>query len=896
MKKFVVRPYATMKVRDVLSYLDTSERGLSYDVAQERLRVFGSNVLPSDKKRSRIMLFLRQFHSPLVYIIMVTAGTSVVIGHASDAFFMVIVVLINTLVGFIQEDKAEKALASLKKTMERQAVAVRGGRPQEINVTEIVVGDIIQVTAGDYIAADGRLLYADRMTTNEAVLTGESESVVKKSAPLEDVRGIGDQNNMLFTGSYVAQGDGKYIATQTGSDTELGRIASLVRNQETVKEPLTQEFEHLSRVIGVSVLIGIVFFAIIGIMRGQTIDEVFVTATALVVSAIPEGLLPAVTMVMVFGVRRLAKKRALVRRLNATETIGAITAICTDKTGTITEGEMQASIVAVSGDAIKRSQWQQEERRKIDHFTELNDWEKVLCVGAIVNDAFIEKKTKSETLGESQSEIILRGRSTDKALLNAGLEAGFIREQFFAQYELLDKIPFSSERKFAARIYKSMNTDEIVVCAIGAPERIMERANLSSVGKDMHDQYEKLAGDGLRVLACGWQTVQEKDLEKVFDAIHMDVKELIYGGLIGIEDPVRESAREALATAKKAGIRSLIVTGDHASTVQAIVGKLGWNVSDDEIYTGAQVDVMGENQLRDVVMKASIFARVEPVHKIRIVKALQEQGEIVAMVGDGINDAPALKAAHVGISMGNGTDMTKNVADIVLLDSSFATVIGAIEQGRAIFDNIRRIIIYLVADNFSALFVFFVAMLLGYPLPLLAAQILWINLVEDSLPNIALTTERDTEGIMSMPPRKPGEPILSTLHKKFISWIFAISALAAVGIFFVTMQMTGDIDLARTMTFVMIAFDSLALTYILRSFHKSVFRTTIFENRWINIATAVALGLLVLGVTWKPLMNMLGTVYLSVGQWCIIIVITFIEVVILEYAKKKIFGSNKNAK
>ncbi len=905
MKKFAHKAYSTMETSAVLQYLDTSEKGLARDIASERLRVFGENSLPKDRKKSRLVLFLRQFHSPLVYIILVAAVVSIVIGHHSDAFFILIVVFINTIVGFFQEDKAEQALAALQGSMTHQAVVLRGGKPYEVDVKELVVGDIVRVSAGDYVAADGRMLYGDHVATHEAVLTGESESVRKKADTLSHVKGIGDQFNMFFAGSYIAEGDGAYVVTETGADTELGKIASLVRNQKQASEPLKQEFARLSHVIGGCVLVAIAFFAVIGIMRGQTVQEVFITSTALVVSAIPEGLLPAVTMVMVFGVRRLAKQRALVRKLSSTETIGAITTICSDKTGTLTEGEMRVETVLTGsgrltdvhvGDHIVP-------QRASIAFDALNSVERVLLIGSLVNDAFVEEEgLLVENDVQKSTTPVVRGRSTDKALLLGGMRHGLIPDVFLADHALVAKIPFSSERKFASRIYKNLATDDHYVFVVGAPERIFDRSShvvlddgriVRTDHKDvvaLEKQRQTLTDQGLRVLACGWRKVDSSALGDVYDRAAMEVRAIHLLGYIGVEDPVRLEAQDALSVAKEAGIRPLIVTGDHAMTVRAIIAKLGWNVSADEICTGDVVEKMDQEELRSRVQTTSIFARVAPVHKIRIVKALQDNGEIVAMVGDGVNDAPALKAAHVGISMGNGTDITKNVADMVLLDSSFATIIGAIEQGRAIFENIRRIIIYLVSDNFSALFIFFVAMILGFPLPLLAAQILWINLIEDSLPNIALTTEKDTKGIMKIPPRRVGEPILSRLHKQFMIVIFVISGLAAVGVYFWMLQYTDDIALVRTVTFALIAFDSLALTYVLRSFRRSIFRRDLFHNQWINYAVAVSFLFLLAGIYVSPLTQFLGTVALSPIHWIVIVAVTVIEVIVFEFAKKRIFA------
>jgi len=639
------------------------------------------------------------------------------------------------------------------------------------------------------------------------------------------------------------------------------------------------------------VLFGILLFALLGFLRGQSLIDLFVTATALVVSAIPEGLLPAVTIVMIFGVRRLAQKKALVRRLGVTETIGAISVICTDKTGTLTTGQMRVSHVLTGTNELFENHTKNEQ-----HITTSPIHLRALEIGGIVNDAFVQNPH------EELEKWSLQGRPTDQALLLAALQAGIDVEKMTQKHKRLARIPFSSARKFAAHVYANATTQTATLFVLGAPEIILRDAEHVMLDADtttaltkkkreqLHARLEELTRQGLRVVACAQKTLQRNELKKKDTSY---IKELSLVGFIAIKDPVRDDVKTSLARAKKAGIRPLIITGDHAQTAVAIIRALDWYVAPEHICTGKELEEMSASALQKAVEHMIIFARVSPEHKIRIVHALQERGEIVAMVGDGVNDAPALKAAHVGISMGGGADLTKSVADIVLLDSSFTTIIDAVEQGRVLFDNIRRIIIYLLADDFSELFLFFVAMLFGLPLPLVAAQILWINLVEDSFPNIALTTEQDTKGIMDVPPRKQNEPIIAPSYKKFMFVIFVVSGIAAVGLFLGTLFLTQNLALAQTSTFILIAVDSLAMVYVLRSFRRSIFRRDIFANHYINWAVLFSLFLLVLALLFAPLRSILHTTVLSPMVWLLIGGITFAEILIIEYAKKHFFFAHK---
>ncbi len=894
MKKISPKPYFMMSSSASLLHLQSSEKGLSDFDASGRLTTFGKNILPEQKKMSRMRLFFRQFNNPLIYIVTAAAVISFVIGHHIDAGFIMFVVILNAIVGFVQENKAEESLKKLQDSVQQHVRVIRSGQKKKILSSDVVVGDIIDLMSGDRVVADGRLIEITDLTINESMLTGEWHDVVKKIDIIEDDVIISDQDNMVFAGTSVTQGHGLAVVTATGIDTEIGKISHFVKETEEPQTPLQKKFAHFSKIIGAAVFVAILAFSAIGIWRGESIQDIFIASTALIVSAIPEGLLPAITIVLIFGMRRLAKKRALVRKLNASETMGAITTICTDKTGTLTRGEMRVSHVLTGSNELLDFDGCSNEVCLDD--TTLVGHVKALTIAAIVNDAYIENRQ------EDLSNMKIQGRPTDKALLMAGVQVGIDVEKFRREYKLIDQELFKSATKYAIRVHELPN-DKVRVMMLGAPEQVLERVSHidvndvrmpinSTEGERLKKTFEKLTGRGLRVLACSERILTRDTFERLEKDEQYNSMSLV--GYIALNDPLRDDVEKSLQKAENAGIKLIVITGDHAITASAVMTELGHRVIKQNICIGVELDDLSDSEIQEKVKNTEIFARVLPEHKIRIVRALQANSEIVAMVGDGVNDAPALKAADVGISVGNGTDITKEVSDIILLDSSFSTIIAAIEQGRVIYENIRRILIYLIADDFSELFLFFVAMLFGWPLPLLPIQILWINLIEDSFPNIALTTEYDSKGLMDEPPRDPNASIITKSYKTFMIIVFAVSGIAATFLFWVVYRITQDIEVARTATFILIAFDSLIFVYSIRSFRQYVFRKDIFSNMYVNLAVLVSLSLLIASLYVPMLMNFLGTVSLDVTILVTIGVITFIEMIIFEASKGILFIQKKS--
>ncbi|HBI17221.1 MAG TPA: hypothetical protein DDY52_03715 [Candidatus Moranbacteria bacterium] len=879
-----MKEFYTLSAREVFNKLKSSQKGLTQKEFEKRLIRNGENKLPEKQNNAVFKILISQFKNPLVIVILVAMFFSFLIGHIMDAFFIVFVVFVNATVGFVQEFKAEKVLKKLSQSVKFYCRVLRDGRKKEELSSNLVTGDVVFLNEGDKIPADGRVVKSNGLKINESALTGEWLSIDKIEDSIKEEVALAERKNMVYMGGIVEGGSGEFVVTATGVDTELGKISQLVKNEDSPVTPLQEKLLHLSKILAACVLAAIGIFATIYIIRGESLYDVFITSIALVVSAIPEGLLPAITVILVLAMKRLVTKKALIRKLNATEGMGVISAICTDKTGTLTKGEMQVSHI-LTGTAELLGE--KGNLKNIYNSAGLETHLRVLEIVALVNDAYIENPQ------DEFAKIIIRGRHTDSALLMASVQAGIEKEKLEKKFKLLQKIDFNSSNKYAARIYKTEN-NKIIICFLGSPEVVLGKSkqihldNKSSLIDEKkrlelgHD-VEKLTKQGLRVLACAWKEIEENEYEKKDYTFFLD--DLDFMGFVALKDPIRKDVKKSLEIAKKAGIKTFVITGDHKNTAKAIVNELGMNVNEDEILEGWELDKLSDKKLAKIIEKIIIFARVSPEHKIRIVRALQENGEIVAMVGDGVNDAPAIKASNVGISVGTGTDIAKEVSSIVLLDNSFSVIVKAIEQGRVARENIKRTVIYLIADDFSELFLFFFAVIVGLPFPLYPIQILWINLVEDSFPNIALTTENNTDGIMDEKPINPKEPLIGKFYKKFIFAVFAVSGLSAASVFYLFYNLTGDIDKARTVIFALVAFDSLTFAYIIKSFKHSVFNPITFSNKYLNWSIGWALVVLIGGIHIPFFQSILKVSPIGMKEWGIVLGVSLTELLILEIAK-----------
>lgn len=885
----MTRPWHSVTLDTVFQTLETSERGLASVETEKRLRTHGRNVLPRERSYSKLRLFIRQFNSPLIFILLVASGISLYLKHYSDTIFIVIVLLLNTSVGFYQENKADASLKALRSMVRISARVLRDGNRKEVDSTELVPGDIVYLKRGDKVPADARLIEQKGLRVDESSLTGEWVAVSKSVGELPENTPLAERTAMVYMGSIVEDGSAIAVVTDTGSQTAIGAIVSLLKETKERPTPLQKKISLLSEWIGGFILVVVVLVTVLGYVRGEPFSDIFVTALALAVSAIPEGLLPAVTIILALGMRRILKENGLVRKLIANETLGSVTVICTDKTGTLTEGRMQVSHILTGTHELLNNT--HEPRIDGVHANGFESHSIALKTAVLSNDAFIENPD------DAFHEWIVRGLPTEQAFLIAGMHAGFSRKTLEQKYARLDRLEFNSESKYSASLYGDHDGKKTLYVT-GAPEVLFTRSAhfhvdgaLEDIGSDMHKKLlaklESLTTQGLRVVACAYREFPKSAVLK--DSLEENINHLTLVGYIALKDPLREDARDSIAIARGAGIRTVIITGDHRLTAQSIANEAGIIATDEMILEGKDLDALSEEELIEKVPTVTIYARVSPSHKLRIVQALQKHREVVAMLGDGVNDAPALKAADVGIAIGSGSDVAKEVADVVLLDANLKTVVRAIEQGRIIFQNIRKVFVYLVADDFSEMFLFLAAMAFGLPLPLLAAQILWINLVEDGLPNIALTAEQETSGIMSQKPRHPDEPILNAPIRKWMTAIFFITGLSAFLSFFLIGEVTGDIERTRSIIFALVCLNSLWFAFSLRSFTMTIFRRDILSNRLLTGAVGIGILLLLAGLYLPPLQIVLSAQPLIITEWLLIGAISLAEISLIEWFKVKIF-------
>jgi len=722
------------------------KNGLSKEEIEKRKSKFGPNKLPGEKPLSRFKIFLAQFRSPLIYILVIAGIITIFFKEWTDSVVIFAAVFLNTVVGYIQEKKASSTLRELKKVLKLHAVCFREGEEKEILAEDLVPGDVIVLKPGDKVPADGRIIESLNLKINEAALTGEWLAAEKHSDVLEADTPMADRDNMVYMGTIIEDGEGKAVVTETGISTEIGKVASMVRETKEEKTPYQRKLSHFSKIVGILIVIICLLIFIEGILTGGEFIEMFTTAVAVAVAAIPEGLPVAMTVILALGMERILKKKGLVRKLASAETLGSTSVICTDKTLTLTEGKMTVSEIKSEDKLFS------------------------LKIAALCNEAFVENPAQFPSLWK------LRGRPTDRALILAAAEQGLKKPELEKELPIIDKIPFNTKNKFIATLHQRKKSNILFVS--GAPEKILERSSKIKTenGKKiiikrnllkLKQELEDLTKNGLRVIAVAYK---ETKAEKIKEE---DVTCLTFTGLIGLKDPLRKEAKEAISTCKKAGMRPIIVTGDHLLTAKAVAKELDMEVKRENIMEGKELDNLTDKELQKILKKINLFARVEPRHKLRIIQAWQEKNEVVAMTGDGINDAPALKKADIGVALGSGTSVAKEVSDLVLLNDNFSIIVAAVEEGRAILDNIRKVITYLLSDSFTEVILVSVSIIGGFPLPITAVQILWVNLIEDGLPGVALAFEPKEKDLMKQKPKNHDIPLL-TREMKVIIFIIGL--------------------------------------------------------------------------------------------------------------------------
>jgi len=846
--------------------------GLPEDEVQSRRHQYGLNVLTAKKGKGPLERFFLQFHSPLIYILIVAAVITLFLKEWVDSSVIFGVVLINSIIGFIQESKALSALEALSKTMTTQAVVLRGGRQEQVASTELVPGDIVLLTSGDKVPADIRLIHGRELQVSESALTGESVPVKKNIAALESSVYLGDRSNMAFASTFVTYGQGRGVVVATGDRTEVGKISELISAADNLDTPLTKKFARFSQFLLYVILALAVLTFLIGVFRGQPAADMFMVAVALAVSAIPEGLPAAVTITLAIGVSRMARRRAIIRRLPAVETLGSTTVICSDKTGTLTENQMTVQEIfsgkefyAVSGTGYDPAGQITRDGQSADS-TMLTD---CLKAGLLCNDSKLVKK-------DGRFEI--QGDPTEGALIVAAHKASMDAEAVDRQLPRIDAIPFESEYQYMATLHDTGSGQPRIAYLKGAVETILSKCSTSEDKngvsgcldtQEITREAECMASKGLRVLAFAKRSLPpDKDSLK-----HEDLSsDLVFLGLQGMMDPPRQEAMQAVQKCHTAGISVKMITGDHGLTASAIAEKIG--IGKGVAVTGKELERLSDEQIGEVADKTSIFARVTPEQKLRLVKMLQKRGHIVAMTGDGVNDAPALKQADIGVAMGlSGTEVAKESADIVLTDDNFASIEAAVEEGRCVFDNLTKFIMWTLPTNLGECLAIMVAVFFGLQLPVAPIHILWINMTTAIFLGMMLAFEPGEDGLMRRPPHDPQMPILKHDLMMRTAFVGILMATGVFGLFYYESHLGASLEEARTAAVGVLVVGELFYLFNCRSFKRSMFSIGLFSNKWIwpGVFLMILLQLL---FTYAPIMNQFfHSAPLSLESWIRIVAV-----------------------
>ena len=853
--------WCTMNVQDVSRKLKTNiERGLTDEEAKNRRTKYGINKLQEGKKTSLLVKFIKQFNDFMIIILIASAVISAGIAYMQhsndyiDSIIIIGIVILNALMGVVQESKAEKSIEALQKLAAPQAKVRRNGEVKSIPSQEVVPGDLVIIETGSYIPADARLISTYNFKVEESALTGETLPVEKDANKiLKDRIALGDMENLVFATTIAVSGHAEAIVTETGMNTKVGKIAQMIINDESPETPLQKRLGEVGKRLGITALIICSLVFVIGLLRNIPTMEIFMTSVGLAVAAIPEGLPAVVTIMLSIGITRMAKKNSIIRKLPAVETLGSSTVIASDKTGTLTQNKMR--VVEIIG-ANKN---------------------KILQLGSMCTDCTINNKNEVD------------GEATEKAIVEAALSLGENKLELYKTMERVNEIPFDSERKLMTTIHKIGNKYRIITK--GAPDVLIKRCinydkstGIYSITDsdiiNIERQNENMAKRALRVIAIAY-----KDMEYLPNKIDVKLENgLTYCGLIGMIDPPREGVKEAIQECRKAGIKTVMITGDHILTAKAIGEQLGILRQGDIAITGQELDRIPEKEFEKNIMKYSVFARVSPEHKVKIVKAFQKQGNVVAMTGDGVNDAPALKGADIGIAMGiTGTDVAKNASDMILTDDNFVTIIEAIKEGRHIYDNIKKAVHFSISTNVGEIVAIFMGLILGWDAPLIAIQLLWTNLVTDSLPGIALGLEPMEADIMNRRPKKANESIFAGgLWGKILIEGIMIGTLTLFA-FSLGNNLYG-LEVGRTMAFFALSTLELVHSFNIKS-ESSIFKVGIFNNMYLIGAVVLGLALQTVVIINPTISQIFGSVPLNSTQWLYVILISVLPLIIMELQK-----------
>ena len=889
------RQFYNLTEKEALLYLDTKKDGISQAEAEYRIKKYGLNELVEQEHITTYEIFFNQFKSILILILLLAALVSgFILKEYTDMAVIFVIIILNSIIGFIQEYRAEKAVEALTKMVSPNSRVVREGKIREVAASNIVPGDILVIEEGDRIPADGRVIEANSLKIDESPLTGESTSITKKVDALEGEVPLDQRTNMVYKGTHVSYGRGLAAITATGMSTKFGTIAVLIQSISGEDSPLKKKTEKLGKQLGLMALLGCIIVFIVDYTNGVALVDSFLTAVSLAISAIPEGLPTVLIITLSLGAQQMARKNAIIRRLNSVETLGTTTVICSDKTGTITKNEMTVRNIQtpyktynVTGEGFTPVGTFISNNEEIDPLTDPH-LELILKAGLLCNDSSI--------INDEKGGPFIIGDPTEGAMLVVAVKAGLIPENVENINQRIWEAPFDSIRKMMSTVYKTESGARVFIK--GAPEVIIEKSSecycngtvikheLEQV-QHIKSQVNSMANNALRVLAFAY-----KDVDLNTDYLQEEVEsDLVYIGLMGLMDPPREEVTEAIQKCKNAGIRPIMITGDHKSTAVAVAREVGIiSGNDEEVITGSDLMDISDEELMDKVTRVSIFARVSPEHKLRIAQSLRANGHIVAMTGDGVNDAPAIKAADIGIAMGiKGTDVTKEAADMILTDDNFATIVNAVEQGRIIYDNIRKFMRFMISSNFDEMIVITIFVLVGLPVPFIPVMILWLNLVTDGGPAIALSMDVPKDDLMAMPPRDPRAGVLHGMYLFIIAYVI-LQSITLAGTFYWKYVIQGaGLEIARTLTFMQVCIFELVVVWNCRSETHSVFRTGL-DNRYLLASTLFG-GMLTMALCYIPLFqDIFQTVPLTLEDWIWVFGTSLVGLFVLP----EIFFRNKN--
>ncbi|EGY79841.1 calcium-translocating P-type ATPase, PMCA-type [Peptoniphilus indolicus] len=892
---------------EVFTELHSSNQGLSTEVAVQKLQEHGKNELKQESKTPFTQKLLAQLLDPMIIILVLASVVSAVVGEVIDALIIIAIVLINTALSLYQEGKAEAAIEALQKMSSPKAKIVRDGKRVEIDSTELVPGDYVILETGDIIPADLRLVDSANLKIDESSLTGESVPVEKDyKQTYEGKMEIGDRENIAYSSTIVSYGRGAGVVVETGENTEIGKIATSISTPEKEQTPLQKRLAGLSKTLGILVIGICLLVLVVGVLRKHEILEMFMTSISLAVAAVPEGLPAIVTIVLSLGMSKMAEKNAIVKKLLAVETLGTTTVICSDKTGTLTQNEMTVVKAYTDGEVYDVVGTGYNPNGEIVLNNESVDVKSKKGLNLLANIAALTNDAK---LIQNNEEWGIIGDPTEGALLTFAEKAGYGIEDTNAKYARVEEIPFDSDRKMMTTFHSEFIKDKVISFTKGAPDIVLSNCKYFLDGEEVKELTEKdrenimqknslFARDALRVLAYAYREWDSIPNKKTTENVEND---MILVGLTGMIDPARPEAKEAIKECKSAGIIPIMITGDHLETGFAIAKELGIATEESQAIMGRELNELSDEQMRKVVREKRVFTRVSPENKVQIVQALKEEGHITAMTGDGVNDAPAIKKAHIGIAMGiTGTDVAKSTAEVILTDDNFATIVHAVEEGRIIYSNIKKFVGFLLSCNLGEVLIVFIAILLNLPVPLLPIQLLWLNLVTDSFPALALGVEKGEAEIMEEPPRNPDEPLLDSELKLTIAIQSVAITIATLGAYMLGLQWYGNqeegVAIARTMAFATLIISELLRSYSARSIKDTLFSIGIFSNRKLVWATLLSLALTLVVMEIPGVRELFKLTPLSLKDWVVILVGALIPLALGEIQKVIRFNKTHNSK